>query len=201
MQQTDQQLTFRLNQGDKQAFRQLFDQYYPYLISTVLKLSGDMELARDVSQEVFFTIWKNREKLQITSSLKAYLRRAAVNRMLNHLKAQKYQHTDTGPILDAPLEGETVLQQLEAGDLQRIIQQAIDQLPQRCRMIFLLCRVEGLSHKEISAQMNISPKTVENQMTKALKTLKKAIHPYTTNDLLGSGFFLLVIGDWIVSLV
>ena len=67
---------------------------------------------------------------------------------------------------------------LEAGDLKAAMEQALERLPKRCRTIFILCRLEGLSHKEIGERLDISPKTVENQMTKALRVLKEAARPF-----------------------
>ena len=76
--------------------------------------------------------------------------------------------------VQAPLSDE----KLEAAELQSVIDQAVDQLPERCRLVFVLSRFEQMSHKEIANQLDISPKTVENQITKALKILRETLGPY-----------------------
>ncbi|MEM1321825.1 MAG: RNA polymerase sigma-70 factor [Bacteroidota bacterium] len=191
---TDEQLLALLKAGDRGAFRQLFDRYYKYLLVTVINISGDRELAREVGQEVFFEVWKKREQIAVKGPLKSYLRRAAVNRMLNQLKARRLQYLDDEQMPELSTRpADDPQQQLQADDLQSIIQQAIDALPERCRLVFTLCRLEGLSHKEVAAQLGISTKTVENQMLKALKQLRKAVQPYVSKGLC---WLALLLGWW-----
>ena len=191
---TDEQLLDQLKTGDREAFRQLFDRYYKYLLVTVINISGDRELAREVGQEVFFEVWKKREQLAIKGSLKSYLRRAAVNRMLNQLKARRLQYMDDEQMPEPESRpADDPQHQMEAADLQDIIQQAINALPERCRLVFTLCRLEGMSHKEVAAKLDISTKTVENQMLKALKQLRQAVQPYVSR---GLSWLVLLAGWW-----
>ena len=126
-------------------------------------------------------IWQKRETMQIPDSIPAYLKRAVINRSLNQIKARKPLVEDT--LLEnresSHVEADA---QLAAEDLEQVIQQALDQLPERCRAVFMMRRIEGFSLKEIAELMNISSKTVENQMTKALKALKKAVEPYVKEN-------------------
>ncbi|MEM9822673.1 MAG: RNA polymerase sigma-70 factor [Bacteroidota bacterium] len=186
----DQQLLDRIQQHDQQAFRQLFDRYYESLLRSVLHITGDVNLAKDVAQEVFLELWKKREKLLIKTSLKAYLHRAMINRTFNQLKARKHQYQEPAQLPENPIPAHADLN-LEASDLQQIIQQTIDALPEKCRIVFTLCRLEGLSHKAIAEQLGISPKTVENQMTKALRILRDAVKPYLSEGML---LFLYLLG-------
>lgn len=174
---TDKELLIKIQSNDRRAFRQLFDRHYENLLRSVLHITGDVNLAKDVAQEVFLELWKKREGLVIKSSLKAYLKRAMINRTFNQLKARKHQYQEPAQLPESPVSANAHLD-LEASDLQKVIQQTIDGLPEKCRIVFTLCRLEGMSHKAIAAQMDISPKTVENQMTKALKILKNAVAPY-----------------------
>ena len=174
----ENELLASISQGDRQAFRQVFEQYFEYLVSTVYQLSGNVELGRDVAQEVFLDIWRKRSQIHVRSSLKSYLRRAAINRMLDKFRANKHYFTD---LEDAPeIVAQTVSpqQQLEEQDLQTLVQQTVNQLPEKCRLVFVLSRYEGFSHKEIAQQLDISPKTIENQITKALKLLRQAIQTH-----------------------
>ena len=169
----------------------MFDRYYPYVLVSVMKICGDRNLAKDVAQEVFFEVWKKREIIQVKGALKSYLRRAGVNRMLNQLKARRLQYEDPVDLPEPAQQNHSAQQHLEAEDLRKVIQTAIDGLPERCRLVFTLKRIEGLSQKEIAEKMEISTKTVENQMVRALKVLRAAAAPYVANDkMLNLLFFL-----------
>ncbi|MFK7906286.1 MAG: RNA polymerase sigma factor [Chitinophagales bacterium] len=175
---TDKELLTRLQSSDEKAYRLLFDRYYEKMVITALQITKDSNIAKDAAQEVFLALWKNRERTQIKQSLSAYLKRGVINRSLNIIKSRKLHMGNTVPdavALPIPSKGD---QLLEFQDLQKKVHQAIDELPDRCREVFVLCRFEELSHKEIAAQLNISTKTVENQMTKALKYLRGTVLPF-----------------------
>ncbi|MCP3932264.1 MAG: RNA polymerase sigma-70 factor [Bacteroidetes bacterium] len=176
---TDEQvLISRMKKGDKAAFRSLFDSYYKYLLVTAYNILGDSEKAKDLAQDVFADLWNKRAQLKINFSLKAYLRRAVINKTLNYIKAQRMDFLEPSKLPEQSTVSNNPQENLEAEDLKKIINDSIDKLPKRCRTIFTLCRLENMSHKEIAEQLNISTKTVENQMTKALKILRRAIAPY-----------------------
>lgn len=175
----DQHLLTALKNGQESALDELFRSYYTYLCRAVYKVLPDKHIAEDIVQEVFYELWRKRDRLQIKQSVSAYLRRAAINKTLNHIRAQK-----------APVDDETYLpinltnkmasaqQNLQADELKDLINETIDLLPERCRLIFTLSRHEEMSNKEIATHLDLSIKTVENQMTKALKLLKAALAPY-----------------------
>lgn len=173
-----------LKAGDKTAFKAIYDQYYKYLVVTAFNVLGDSDAARDLAQDVFVEIWKKRETLLISSSLKPYLRRAVVNKTLNYIKASRIDFNDPATLPENTTDAPSQDEQLHADNLEKIIHNAIANLPERCRIVFTLCRLEKLSHKEIAAQLNISTKTVENQMTRALVILRKALGPYVGEELL-----------------
>lgn len=181
-----------LKKGDKSAFRSIYDQYYKYLVVTAFNVLGDSDSARDLAQDVFVEIWKKRETLNISSSLKSYLRRAVVNKTLNHIKASRIDFDDPGNLPQQSARAPSEDQKLHAADLEKIIHGAIADLPERCRIVFTLCRLEKLSHKEIAAQLDISTKTVENQMTRALSMLRKKIAPYVGEGLLALLIYFLI---------
>lgn len=178
-----------LKKGDQMALQKIFNHYYKYLVVTGYNITSDNEKAKDLVQDVFFELWKKREQLTIQSSLKSYLRRAVVNRSLNYIKTQKrFSFGDENFDAQTPDKAISAQRLMEADDLKSAINVAIDSLPEKCKAIFMLSRFEGLSHKEIAAQLNISTKTIENQITKALKIVRAAVKAF---DALG--FFLLVI--------
>ena len=169
----------QLQANDEKALQSIFDRYYKYLVVTAYRLINDDHQARDIVQDVFFNLWKKRAAIQPNTSLKAYLRQAVVNRTIDIIRSRKrmaYQE-DMGSFQKPSLEA-SAQQQLEEQDLQLVLQQAINQLPERCREIFALSRFEHKSHKEIAETLNISVKTIENQMTKALKIIRATIEKY-----------------------
>lgn len=190
--QEDTRLLKKLKQGDNQAFRALFDSYYKYLVVTVNNILGDSETARDLAQDVLAELWKRRTQMQSGVNLKAYLRRAAINKTLNYIKARRLSFNEPEKSDIQATNQPSAQQLLERDDLKEIINDAIASLPEKCRMVFLLCRLEKLSHKEIAKKLNISTKTVENQMTKSLKILRKAIQPYLDKSLFWLSFMFWI---------
>ncbi|MBK7872326.1 MAG: RNA polymerase sigma-70 factor [Saprospiraceae bacterium] len=157
----------------------------------VYQVVADAVIAEDIGQEVFFEIWRRKDQLVINTSLKAYLRRSAVNRTLNYLRDRKIKWEDDQelPMLEDDTPSTTQL--LEAEELQEHIDNAIDQLPEKCRIVFMLSRQEDLSYQEIADHLNISIKTVENQISKALKHLRAVLKPYLSGGLLFLLIFLI----------
>jgi len=176
---TEQEWLRQLKLGKQDALQSIFKQYYKYLLVTACNITGDQVIAKDLVQDVFFEIWKKRERLTIESSLKAYLRKAVANRSLNYLKAQKrFDWGDDHFDAQTPTNELSAQKQLETNDLQHLINQTIDKLPPKCKAIFALSRFEKFSHKEIASQLDISTKTIENQITKALKVIRAAVEQY-----------------------
>ncbi len=173
---TDQELIKRISNNDKAAFRILFDRYYKLMLGTAINLLKDVDSSKDAVQEVYIQLWKNRDKITITSSIENYLKRAVINRSLNQIKYKSRfeSEPDEEQLSDAP----TSQEQIEAAELKSVIDKAIETIPERSRLVFKLRRQEDLSLKEIAKKLDISPKTVENQLTKALKILKDAVKPY-----------------------
>lgn len=180
---TDKELVAFLNDSDDGAIEKIFKQYYSYICSAVYKIIPDPTLTEDLAQDVFYELWRKREKIQITSSLKAYLKRAAINKALNYIRSKKmkFDNDDEAAVINISVASSE--NNLQAMELQDIINASIDTLPEKCRIVFMMSRFEEMSYKEIAAELEISIKTVENQISKALKILKKAVNPYLDKDL------------------
>lgn len=175
---TDNELMQRLATDGEAAMELIFRRHYGEVCRAVYRVVPQAETAEDIAQEVFLELWKKRNQLTISTSLGAYLRRAALNRALNYLRDQKMKWSDDAELPAMPDGAPSVPEQLEAEELQKMVDQYIDQLPEKCRLVFVLSRFESLSHAEIAEQLDISPKTVENQITKALRFLRNALGPY-----------------------
>lgn len=191
---TEETVLAALSKGEEWALDNLFRAHYTYLCQAVFRVLGDRNLAEDLVQEVFYEVWRKRATLTINQSLRAYLKRAAVNRTLNYIRDQRLIVDDESAMpFDLASDQVGAVAQLEAEELQTQIEAAISDLPERCRLIFGLSRFEEMSNKEIAAQLAISVKTVENQMTKALRLLREKLTPYMMMVLLVLFEALLVI--------
>jgi len=165
-----------LRNGSEEDLERIFHRFYRYLTVVAYQLIPDEGKAQDMVQDLFFSLWTKRAKLTVSGSLKAYLRKAIVNRCIDELRREKRRGATSDELLPYQAASQTGADALlETSELQRHINHAIDQLPQRCRAVFALSRFHDLSNKEVAAKLDISVKTVENQMTKALKLLRQAL--------------------------
>lgn len=182
---SDQELINNLQNGNERAIDILFRRHYSFVCHAVYRILKDSNTAEDIAQEVFFGLWKKRENLNITISVKAYLKRAAINKSLNFIRDQKIKFDDKEeqlPILTS--NQSTTQEKLEAEDLQKKIDEAIDSLPEKCRLVFTLSRFEEMTYQEIADHLGISIKTVENQISKALRVLRSVLGPFMSVALL-----------------
>ncbi len=171
--ETDQQLILRLRRGDADALDELFRRHYTPLCQTANRLLRNEQESEDLIQDFFVSLWEKRENLPPDlAAVGPYLRRAARNRCLNFLRDRKRLPLDDGE-LPEHLPAAEPATSLEHRELEQRIQRAIDLLPERCRLVFVMSRFEEMSHKEIAASLDISPKTVENQMTRAYRFLRE----------------------------
>lgn len=158
-----------IREGDKPAFRHLFETYFTPLCRFMSLYVHEKQIVEELALDIFTYVWENRQTLQIQLSFKAYLFQAARNKCLNVLRQKKL----TVPINNEDFEVEDPNEiSLETEELFALIQEAIMALPEKCKEVFQLSRNENLTNQEIATQLNISTKTVEAQITKALKRIK-----------------------------
>ena len=167
-----------LRLGHEAAFDALFRLYYQPLCRYAQRmLDGDPDEAEEIVQTVFVKIWEQRERLEIQWTLKAYLYKMVHNRCLNWIRDHRSRQ--------APLEiqedagaASGAADQLQGEDLQRAVAAALDKLPPQCRKIFELSRFEELKYREIADQLELSVKTVEVQMGKALRLMRSYLSDF-----------------------
>lgn len=163
---------FRL--GDRKVTQALFYKYYPYLCQIIFRIINDKQTTEDLAQVTFIKFWEKRSEIQIQHSLKGYLRQMAIYEAIAYCRKKKF--------IQVPLS-EEFIEKKEAGIEERLIWQekkeklvqAIEQLPPRCREVFKLSRFAGLPHQRIADRLNISPKTVEHHISRALRKLRNNI--------------------------
>ena len=164
---------------DRAAFEALFRSHYSKLCGYANNFLKDPDASEEIVQEVMFKIWVNRDSLQITTSIQSYLFRAVRNgcmNLLKHLEVREDYRTWNKTISFEP--GVSPEDGIIVSELEQKIREAIDRLPLERRKVFILSRYDGLSYAEIADKLGISVKTVENQMGKALKTLREELQDY-----------------------
>ncbi|RME96846.1 MAG: RNA polymerase sigma-70 factor [Bacteroidetes bacterium] len=175
---THQDWLLRLRAGERTALKAIFDQQYTPVCQAIYRFVKDPGLTEDLAQEVFVRLWEKREQLHIDSNLGAYLRRMAVNEALAYVRKKSRYQADELPVHLPGRFATPADQSLAASELAQRITLAIQSLPPRCQSVFQLSRFEEKTYQEIADQLNISIKTVENQMGKALKIMREQLGDY-----------------------
>jgi RNA polymerase sigma-70 factor, ECF subfamily len=174
----------KIKNGDERAFEALFKEMNGSLCYYALQLTNDQFIAQEIVQDVFLKIWQNRNQIVIKGSLKAYLYITTHNIALNTLiknnnrrnSVSKLISNDLWKNIEATLEmNPFLLEKLEADEINKTIEKAINDLPQQCKEIFLLSRNQNKTNKEIAAILNIAEGTVKSQIFRALEKIETAL--------------------------
>ncbi|MES2515887.1 MAG: RNA polymerase sigma-70 factor [Bacteroidota bacterium] len=173
---TDAHLIILLKEGSHAAYTEIYQRYWASMYLFARKLLNDPIVAKDVIQEVLLYIWTNSENLKENTPIAPYLYTAIRNKALTYISRQKLQDKYLDSLSAFIKQGEyTADKNIREQELQEVIDKAIDALPKKMKQIFQLSKVEQLSNKEIATQLEISDKTVRNQLSTALKTIKLKI--------------------------
>ncbi len=180
MNQNDNDLFLLLKNGDEKAFELLFKKHYASLCRYAFSYLKDKTDSEEVVQEVFIRIWDNREKIDIHTAVNFYLLRSVKNQAFNLIKKKSRHFFE--PVENIPEQGvhdtEEYMDEAKLYEFEKKYEEALATLPERCREIFMKSRIEKLKYREIADQFNISVKTVETQMSIALKRLRDLLSPY-----------------------
>lgn len=165
--------------GDVNAFEMVFKTYYQPLCNYAFTYLQDKDESEEVVQSVFLTAWEKRQSLEIRTALKPYLYAMVRNACLNTLKHEKVKQKHVGEVLKTDQPGhEAVSDAILSDELQKRISDALERLPDQCRLVFKMSRFEELRYAEIARQLKISIKTVENHMGKALRMMREQLSDY-----------------------
>lgn len=169
----------KIKEGDEKAFEVVFRKHYSGMCGYVSRYIDDPDQAEEIVQEVFYNFWNKRTDIHITGSLESYLFRSARNSSLNYIKHLKVRHeyVMAREVLLKEEESRTTDEIVEL-ELHQKIDECIEQLPAERQRIFKMSRFDGLKNKEIAEKLDISIKTVEAQMGKALKYLRENLVDY-----------------------
>jgi RNA polymerase sigma-70 factor, ECF subfamily len=181
-------------QGPSQAdFERVFRDHNKSLCDLAYNFVRDKDAAQDIVQEVFLRLWKNREGLSFGDKIRHYLFKATAHHALNHLRYNKkiIKVNDDAPLQNLVAPSGT--EEIGYKELEIRVRQAIDRLPPKCRAIYLLSRHEGLKYAEIAETLDLSVKTVENQMGIALEKLREELKPFLSMEFLAISILITLI--------
>jgi RNA polymerase sigma-70 factor (ECF subfamily) len=166
-------LIVSLREGDMMAFSVLFDRYAKRLYHFALGYLKSVEESEEIVQEVFLKIWNNREEISLLKSFEAYLFTIAKNGILNTIRKSKSEQAYLNYAKLHPGKNILLDEELDFKELEKAYKQSIDKLSPRRKEVYILSREQSLSNAEIAEKLNISVKTVENQMTSAISEIRK----------------------------
>lgn len=172
-------LIFQIQRDNEYAFKQLYQEYYAKVVTFIAGIIKKREIARDLAQDVFVNLWLNRKTLDVSRNLQNYLFVASRHAAINYLKKElsvtsepiEAMHTDIGSDI-------TVEDTLFAKEIRLLIEMIVSEMPAQRQRIYRMSREEGMSNEEIAGRLGISKRSVENQVSLALKEIRQAVTAY-----------------------
>lgn len=173
---TDDLLVAKIRENNEDAFKSLYDRYSKKIYYFSLRYLGSKEETEELVQSIFINIWEHRRSLDETLTIKSYIYRSAVNYITNYLKKKAVRtRFIESEIRKVEIPSNQIYEQVFLHDLESTINSIVETLPAQQQKIFRLSRYEGLTHKDIARKLDLSVRTVENQMYRALKLIKTII--------------------------
>lgn len=166
--------------GDYCAFRELFNRHYRALCNYAMRVVVTREIAEEVVSDVFIKLWKNREQIEVHTSFQAYIYRAVRNQALDYLKLRLHRQYERDSLDSVQwnmshADHFSPADEMSFNEFYNHIEGCIKELPRQCQLIFRLSREDGMRYRDIADKLNISVKTVETQMSRALKVLRERV--------------------------
>jgi RNA polymerase sigma-70 factor (ECF subfamily) len=176
---SDEVLLELLKDDDRKAFECLYRKYWSRLYDTAYKRLKSREAVEEIIQDLFTTLWCKRETIQITHSFSTYIFASLKYRIINYIRLEIVKNKYIHSVKHTQLSYDYAVEEsVSYNELNTALESTINDLPERCRLVFNLSRKENLSFKEIAAELNISINTVEKQIGKALKILRANLKDY-----------------------
>lgn len=172
----EQHILKEIATGNVHAFERLFFGYQPRLVHFLVGLTHDKEVSRDIAQDLFFSIWKDRGKLENVRSFSSYLFQMARFTVYDYFDRLAVSEKYTNEFLLEASISQSDEEALFARELQALISRTVERMSPQRKVIFQMSREQGLSNDEIATRLDISKRTVENHLTAALAILRKALY-------------------------
>ena len=175
-------LTQRIKNGEEEAFNEMYLSFYNAVVYFISKYIDSPDTVKDLSQEAFFLLWKHRGRLNESIGFKSYLLSIAKNLVHNHIRSNNYNRKYIEAVIKTSAESNasnelelSTMHAIEQRNLLHLINEEINKLPEKQREVFLMSRMQFKSNKEIAEALNISVKTVEYRIMKALREIRKIL--------------------------
>ena len=169
-------LVFQIQQDSEYAFKQLYQIYYAKVVSFITGIIKERDIAKDLAQDIFINLWLNRKKLDISRNIQNYIFVASRNAAINYLKKElAFSHGTIEAIQADVRTSDTAEDNLFAKEISLLIEMVVSEMPKQRQLIYRLSKEQGLSNEEIASKLGISKRSVENQISMALKEIKRAI--------------------------
>lgn len=172
-------------EGDEKTFECIFNTNYESITGFCVQFIVDNDKAKSIAQQAFIKLWLNRRKVDQINGIRAFLYTAARTECLNYLRHEKYKSNFIGSqiqqkenSLDLEILKSFQFDKLEYIELEELVQEAISKLPEKCRFVFLQSRFHGKKNHEIAKELGVAVKSVESNITRALKALRKDLKDY-----------------------
>jgi RNA polymerase sigma-70 factor, ECF subfamily len=181
MHQLEENILNQIRNGDEKAFETLFKSYFHQVLGYSREILKDHNAAEEIAEEIFVHLWENKHKIFIETSIRAYLFRTAYNKCINHLKHKKvkdryelfFRHHMSGEVYQSDYSFDYPLSGLIHKEIEHLIEQSVQKLPEQCREIFRLSRFKEMRNQKIADKLGLSVSTVKTQITRALVRLRK----------------------------
>jgi len=176
---TDEELTDLLRTGDELAYQELYNRYWDVLLNTAFKRLSSIELAEEIVQDIFVNLFVRRESLNIKTSFEGYLKNALKYKVFDVFRSQSTRDKYINEVLkNVNNRSITPEEALQVKELKEKIDKTTQKMPEKCREVFILSRVENLPNKLIAEKMGISVSTVEKHISKAMSIIKADFREY-----------------------
>ncbi|RZK42464.1 MAG: RNA polymerase sigma-70 factor [Pedobacter sp.] len=177
---SDQELLMRVSEQDETAFRILYNRYYNKVYTYAMRIFKNETQAEEVVQEVMLKLWKFGDKLSQIQNLDAYLKVSSKNKALDLFRRQEHlRHAESELSMDWKGYHNETEEQILLNETRQILKNAIDQLPEQQRTVYLLCHQDGLKYQQAADKLNLSPETVKFYMKLALRSLRSYLTNHT----------------------
>lgn len=182
---TDSELITLICDGNENAFTEIYNRYWKQVLYYAVQKTGDMTAAEDIVQDVFVSLWKRREQLEIKSEFKNYLIVSIKYRVLKFLNRERIKRlAEESNGLTYDLLDDSTQQYLDFDELRSALEEMICKLPEKSALIYRMNKDEGRSHREIAYEMGMSEKAVNSNLVRTKKILRAGLHTFLFGFLL-----------------
>ena len=168
----------KMKAGDRESFNQVFRHYYSPMVRFCIRYVADSDIASEIVQDLFVKLWSNREKISFNTSFESYMLTSVRNSAITYINKERAHNEAHLRVFSEESDNTDPSETLQSNNLEESYRQILKDMPDKRREVFLASRYDGLKYSEIAEKLGISQKTVEAQMSAAIKQLKDGLKPY-----------------------